>query len=158
MSKFSLQPPFKWTGGKNRMYFPNTEIIINDSNSELIEMYKAIQEHYYDFEEHYCEVVKKFLPMEHGARKEYYYELRDRHAFHGELSPAVNAAELFFMLKTNFNGIWQPAKKMDYKYATPAGTLNQNIDFFGNEDGMLLHADNYCVEDLSSLMNALIPQ
>ena len=35
-----------------------------------------------------------------------------------------------------------------------AGTLNQNIDFFGNEDGMLLHADNYCVEDLSSLMNA----
>ena len=23
-----------------------------------------------------------------------------------------------------------------------------------NEDGMLLHADNYCVEDLSSLMNA----
>ena len=163
MSKFSLKPPFKWTGGKNRMwksylpiffpdgefdrfvdmffgagavslwvaqYFPNTEIIINDSNSELIEMYKAIQEHYYDFEEHYCEVVKKFLPMEHGARKEYYYELRDRHAFHGELSPAVNAAELFFMLKTNFNGIWQPAKKMDYKYPTPAGTLNQKPSFF----------------------------
>ena len=35
-----------------------------------------------------------------------------------------------------------------------AGTLNQNIDFFGNEDGILLHADNYCVEDLTPLINA----
>ena len=35
-----------------------------------------------------------------------------------------------------------------------AGTLNANINFFENKDGILLHADNYCVDDLTSLLQA----
>lgn len=35
-----------------------------------------------------------------------------------------------------------------------AGTLIQNLDFFQNSDGFVIHADNYCEDDLTEFMNA----
>ena len=35
-----------------------------------------------------------------------------------------------------------------------AGTLNANKQFFDNQDGILLHADNYCEADIKQLINA----
>jgi mannose-1-phosphate guanylyltransferase len=35
-----------------------------------------------------------------------------------------------------------------------AGTLAANIDFFQNQDGMLIHADNYCLSDLREFQEA----
>jgi len=35
-----------------------------------------------------------------------------------------------------------------------AGTLISNYDFFGGEDGMLIHADNYCLADFSAFVRA----
>jgi len=35
-----------------------------------------------------------------------------------------------------------------------AGTLIENLAFFGDGDGMLLHADNYCLADLSAFQEA----
>lgn len=35
-----------------------------------------------------------------------------------------------------------------------AGTLVENIDFFGSGDGLLIHADNYCEADLLSFVKA----
>jgi len=35
-----------------------------------------------------------------------------------------------------------------------AGTLLANIDFFNGEEGMLIHADNYCLEDLNAFQEA----
>jgi mannose-1-phosphate guanylyltransferase len=35
-----------------------------------------------------------------------------------------------------------------------AGTLKENIDFFENKDGMILHADNYCLENLHDFIDA----
>jgi mannose-1-phosphate guanylyltransferase len=35
-----------------------------------------------------------------------------------------------------------------------AGTLNANRQFFGGNDGILLHADNYCEADIEQLINA----
>ena len=35
-----------------------------------------------------------------------------------------------------------------------AGTLVRNIDFFEGEDGMLIHADNYCLADLTAFLAA----
>jgi mannose-1-phosphate guanylyltransferase len=34
-----------------------------------------------------------------------------------------------------------------------AGTLISNLDFFKNNDGLLIHADNYCISDLSDLVD-----
>lgn len=35
-----------------------------------------------------------------------------------------------------------------------AGTLIRNLDFFGDEDGLLIHADNYCLADFSAFIEA----
>ena len=35
-----------------------------------------------------------------------------------------------------------------------AGTLIENIDFFQAEDGMLIHADNYCMADFAAFKHA----
>jgi len=35
-----------------------------------------------------------------------------------------------------------------------AGTLIENLDFFQGSDGMLIHADNYCLADLSAFAQA----
>ncbi len=35
-----------------------------------------------------------------------------------------------------------------------AGTLTENLDFFQGEDGILIHADNYCLADFSSFQQA----
>ena len=35
-----------------------------------------------------------------------------------------------------------------------AGTLNANRQFFDNQDGILLHADNYCEADIEQLISA----
>jgi mannose-1-phosphate guanylyltransferase len=34
------------------------------------------------------------------------------------------------------------------------GTLIDNLNFFGDEDGMVLHVDNYCMADLTSFVQA----
>ena len=35
-----------------------------------------------------------------------------------------------------------------------AGTLLANLDFFSGEDGLLIHADNYCLADFSAFLQA----
>jgi mannose-1-phosphate guanylyltransferase len=35
-----------------------------------------------------------------------------------------------------------------------AGTLLQNLDYFQGEDAMLIHADNYCLSDISAFVQA----
>jgi mannose-1-phosphate guanylyltransferase len=35
-----------------------------------------------------------------------------------------------------------------------AGTLIANLDFFEGQDGMLIHADNYCLDDLHGFLEA----
>lgn len=35
-----------------------------------------------------------------------------------------------------------------------AGTLLQNLDYFRGEDAMLIHADNYCLADISAFVRA----
>jgi mannose-1-phosphate guanylyltransferase len=35
-----------------------------------------------------------------------------------------------------------------------AGTLIRNLDFFNGTDGMLIHADNYCLADLKAFVDA----
>ncbi len=40
------------------------------------------------------------------------------------------------------------------KIAGTAGTLINNIDFFGDDDGLLIHADNYCIDNLEKFILA----
>jgi mannose-1-phosphate guanylyltransferase len=46
--------------------------------------------------------------------------------------------------------------KIDYEIVLKgtAGTLMHNKDFFNSQDGLLIHADNYCKENLSTFIKA----
>lgn len=165
MKNATTKPPFKWTGGKNRMRdqyrdifmpngdapkvfvdmfcgacsislwvaenFPDTKIILNDYNHELIELYRVFKEEYEPFEARYLANVQKLLPMEHEERKKFYYELREKYCHEWEKYPTwENAGDLFFMLRINFNGMWKAYHKCNGRYSTPPGTLTQKKAFF----------------------------
>jgi mannose-1-phosphate guanylyltransferase len=44
----------------------------------------------------------------------------------------------------------------EFELKGTAGTLLSNLDFFQGQDGMLIHADNYCLADFNSFIKAHI--
>lgn len=100
----TINPPFKWTGGKNRMRqqyrdvffpegeiktfvdmfcgacsvslwvaenYPDANIVLNDNNGELIELYKVFQDDYEGLEKRYNENVKTFLSFDNTGKVTY---------------------------------------------------------------------------------------
>lgn len=155
------KPPFKWAGGKNRMFkkyhlagffpagepdlfvdmfagsacvaqwvkvnYPNAGIVLNEGCEELIIMYQQMKKaNYSNFEKEYSRHVtngySKFTSP--GDRKKYYYSLRDQYALHAySMNPTEQAAALFYLLQTGFNGIWQTSENFNFRYATSAGLM-----------------------------------
>ena len=165
-SKPSIKPPFKWTGGKNRMWekylphffpkdidifvdmfcgatsislwihnnYPDAKIILNDFNPELMSLYGTFQKDYDRLEKEYVSHVEKFLTLSKQDRKAYYYSLREEYCHDHEDKPDyINNSKLYFMLRTNFNGMWKAYKKCNLRYSTPPGTLLQKPKFFDLE-------------------------
>jgi|APSaa5957512535_1039671.scaffolds.fasta_scaffold86311_1 site-specific DNA-adenine methylase len=100
----TVNPPFKWTGGKNRMRdqyrdlffpdgevktfvdmfcgacsvslwvaenYPDAKIVLNDNNSELIELYRVFQEDFDAMYARYSENVKTFLSFQSEKKLTY---------------------------------------------------------------------------------------
>ncbi|HIF38482.1 MAG TPA: hypothetical protein EYQ69_04540, partial [Gemmatimonadetes bacterium] len=160
----SKRPPFKWAGGKDRMFkryhlagffpeaeietfvdcfagsscvsrwvrknYPEAQIIINDKCLELIDMFRFMQAPTWSYFKRELEVhFLKYANLSVADRKKYYYEQRDIYALQpGLLSPVQQAATLYYLLITGFNGIWQTSQNFNYRYATSAGlqTMNPN--------------------------------
>jgi len=198
----TLKPPFKWTGGKNRMWekycpvffpkevdtfvdmfcgatsvslwiahnYPDANIILNDANAELMALYDVMRNSYTQFEKEYTGIVRHHLGLaapktfkdkakqkewnkdweNNNPRKVYYYHLRDRYAFQYSSIPTERMmAELYFMMKVNFNGMWKAYAKLDHRYSTPPGTLMQKPKFFNiaetkNFSAFLQHCTLQC--------------
>ena len=129
MSKIDLASPVvKWVGGKRQLLerlmplFPETytsycepfigggavlfalqpqKAIINDINSELIGVYRAIKD---DVEA----LIKRLAQFENT--KECFYEVRgwDRNAeFYNQLTDIDKAARVIFLNKTCYNGLYR---------------------------------------------------
>lgn len=105
---------------------PNTKLVIGDVNEGIINIYKNIQCSLEEFLAKMDELSAAYLPLSKEKRKDFYYELREQHAFHYSLySSAEEAAVLYFLMKTGFNGIWQINKNTNNRFGTPCGLLNQ---------------------------------
>lgn len=148
MSKIDLASPVvKWVGGKRQLLerlmplFPETYIsycepfigggavlfalqpqkaIVNDINSELIGVYRAIKD---DVEA----LIKRLAQFENT--KECFYEVRgwDRNAeFYNQLSNIDKAARVIFLNKTCYNGLYRVNSAGEFN--TPFGRYkNPNI-------------------------------
>ena len=102
------------------------KLVINDVNADIVRIYNSIKNNLPEFLvklDSYCNV---YLPMNKEDRKKYYFEIRHEHAYdYDKWSEAEEAATLYFLMKTGFNGIFQINNNTNRRYGTPAGLLNQ---------------------------------
>lgn len=145
----SIQPLFRWAGGKNRYvthlspfllprpvyvepffgagavfcYVANQNIaqrfIINDTNKELCELYQTIKIQPEQFIKDVERFQAEYLPKSKEERKEFYYNLRSAYW------ETPTSSLLFFLLKTSFNGIWQTCISSKGLFGTPCGLLTE---------------------------------
>jgi len=116
-----------------KRYDPKT-CYINDINQSLINIYIAIKNNYGEFTNTINAYEAKYLPLSKEDRKKYYYDIRQEHAYdYQKWSMPEEAATLYFLMKTGFNGIWQINKNTNNRYGTPSGLLTQTTAVYDRE-------------------------
>ncbi len=112
-----------WWIAKN---YPSTTVVLNETCDEIIQMYKMLQHKSYpafciEYDKH-VNAYASYSTVD--DRKKYYYALRNKYALnYHTMSSVEQAAALFFMLQTGFNGIWQTSDNFNNRYASPAGLM-----------------------------------
>lgn len=106
-------------------YKPNN-VVINDINDDVMNIYRSIRNDYDAFIDRVNSLESQYLPLSKEDRKKFYFDIRHLHAWnYQEWSKPFEAATLYFLMKTGFNGIYQLNKNTNGRYGTPAGLLNQ---------------------------------
>ncbi len=105
---------------------PDKELIINDLNTEMVNVYQQIRDNWDEFRDSYRRVVDKMLDTPLDKRKEAWLDMKHQYCWgYSDMSLVDQAASLLFMLKTNFNGIWvSHYKKWNLRFGTPPGHVN----------------------------------
>jgi DNA adenine methylase len=118
-------------GGAMFLYVMETyhpkKVYLNDCYEGVINIYRVIKDDVHNF----CLLVDKlqaeYLNLNKEARKAFYYDLRSKHAFdYATWDKTQEAAVLFFLMKTGFNGIIQINKNTNNRYGTPCGLTQSN--------------------------------
>lgn len=172
MSKVEIKPVLKWVGGKrqllseikpliptkfNKFYEPfvgagavifdllPSKAVINDLNTELINVYKTIKEQ----PDELIELLKEHME---NNNKEYFYQIRelDRQAEYDNLSDIYKASRTIYLNKTGFNGLYRVNKSGQFntpwgRYVNPKildadNILNMN-EYFNENDIEILNTD-----------------
>ena len=122
---------FIWAYTQN----PNATFVLNDSNESIMAIYTAVKDDCSAFMARMDALTLQYLPLDKEARKVFYYELRQQHAFdYQKWSTTDEAATLYFLMKTGFNGIWQINKNTDGRFGTPSGLLNQKDKVYDKDN------------------------
>jgi DNA adenine methylase len=99
---------------------------INDINKDIMGIYRAIRDDCPNFMKSMDLHQQRYIPLSKEDRKKLFYEIRHEHAWdHQKWSPTEQAATLYFLMKTAFNGIWQVNRNTNGRFGTPSGLLNQ---------------------------------
>ena len=122
---------FIWAYKQN----PEASFVLNDSNESIMGIYKAIKKDTLMFMRHMDSLSDAYLPLNKENRKAFYYELRRQHAYeYSTWSSPQEAATLYFLMKTGFNGIWQINKNTNGRFGTPSGLLNQKDKVYDKDN------------------------
>lgn len=104
------------------------KFILNDINPEIVGLYRAIRDNVNEFITECDSYCTHYLTLDKASRKKYFYEIRKKYITASEYqtwSATKEAATLYFLMKTAFNGIWQSTKEAKGRFCTPCGLLNQ---------------------------------
>jgi len=127
---------FVWAYQKN----PEASFVLNDINTSIMGIYRAIRGDVDAFTARVDDLSSNYLPKNKPDRKEYYYDLRLEHAYDYEKwNATTEAATLYFLMKTGFNGIWQINKNTNNRFGTPSGLLNQKDKVYDIDNVMEWH-------------------
>jgi DNA adenine methylase len=122
---------FIWAYKKN----PNATFIINDVNPSIMNIYSAIKNDVDRFLDKLDSLDTRFIPLSKEDRGKFYFDLRHEHAYDYEKwDKTEEAAVLYFLMKTGFNGIWQINKNTNGRFGTPKGLLNQKGSVYDREN------------------------
>jgi DNA adenine methylase len=107
------------------------QAIINDINPSIVNIYDSIKNNHTAFTQEVDQLEAQYLPLDKAGRKQYYYDVRNNHAYnYAGWGPVREAATLYFLMKTGFNGIWQINQNTNNRFGTPAGLLNQTTQVY----------------------------
>lgn len=120
---------------------PDVEkFILNDINKELVGIYTAIKHDVDNFIARMDYLQSQYIPLVKADRKLFYYRLRDEYAVnYSQWNATDEAATLYFLMKTGFNGIWQSTKAAKGRFATPCGLLNQKTECYEKDNVLEWH-------------------
>lgn len=115
-------------------HYDPKHLVINDVNNDIVRIYKTIKSNFSDFAKLMDEMSNEYLPLDKSGRKDYYYSLRHKHAYdYTAWDETKEAAVLYFLMKTGFNGIYQVNINTNNRYGTPSGLLNQKDKVYDKE-------------------------
>ena len=135
--------------------YPNVEFIINDQNTELVNLYKNLRDNLYWFSESVAELEFEYLQIDaddNVARKAYYNHIKMRYIDNKNMRPTEESALLYFLMKTSFNGWWKVYNYSQGRYSTPPGTVHHKKPFIDYEllketseffNERVMHINNY---------------
>ena len=127
---------FIWAYTQN----PDRTFHLNDLNDGIMGVYEAVKNDLEPFLKRLDELSAQFLPKTKEDRKAFYYELRQEHAYdYQKWTRTEEAAALYFLMKTGFNGIWQLNKNTNGRFGTPSGLLKQKDKVYDRENVMEWH-------------------
>jgi len=127
---------FVWAYKKN----PEATFFLNDVNEDIMRIYQSIRNDVGNFLTTLDKYQEDFLPLSKPERKKFYYALRQEHAYNYQKWTATEeAATLYFLMKTGFNGIWQINKNTNGRFGTPSGLLNQKDKVYDYDNVMEWH-------------------
>jgi len=120
---------------------PNLKrIVINDINDGIIRIYNSIKNDVNTFIHEMDRLEGEYIRLNKEERKKLYFEIRYEHAFDYEKwreTPSIEAAHLYFLMKTGFNGIWQVNQNTNGRFGTPSGLLNQVVNIYDKNNVMM---------------------
>lgn len=120
---------------------PNVKkFVLNDINPEIVGLYTAIKTDVQNFMAE-CDVYcNQYLPLDKKERKEYFYKVRQSYITdYPNWSKTKEAATLYFLMKTAFNGIFQSTIEAKGRFCTPAGLLNQKDKVYDKDNVLEWH-------------------
>ena len=120
---------------------PNLKrIVINDINDGIVRIYKSIKHDVDNFIEEIDRLESSYISLDYDGRKKLYFDVRKEHAYdYKKWDETIEAAHLYFLMKTGFNGIWQINKNTNNRYGTPNGLLNHKTNIYDKQNVKMWH-------------------
>lgn len=137
-----------------------SRFILNDINPEIVGVYRAIKNNVDEFVTMMDALQSQFLSLKKEDRKKFYYDIRTQYNTNWvQWGTVEEAAHLYLLMKTGFNGIWQVNQQSSGRFATPCGLLDQTNKIYDRDNVLkwnvfLQKVDIYC-GDWASCVSAV---